>query len=177
MKIIAISGSLRKGSLNTALARNLQALAPAGMEITLGEIRDIPPFNQDDEHDAYPAAAKALKDQVAAADGVIFVTPEYNRSIPGVLKNAIDWVSRPYGTSAWRGKPALVMGVTGGSIGTALAQAALHNVLLYLDMHLMGQPELYIGSSAEHFDATGALVDPKTKELISSALAVLATKK
>lgn len=145
------------------------------MEIEQVEIGNIPLYNQDLET-AYPTEVQALKDRVATADGVIFVTPEYNRSIPGVLKNAIDWFSRPYGTSAFKGKPALIMGVTGGRVGTAIAQSHLKEILLYLDMQVIGQPELYLGGSKEFLDATGAIVEQKTQELIKIGLEVLAAR-
>lgn len=173
MKIIAISGSLRKESTNTAVLRGLQALAPAGMEIEEMEIGAMPLYNQDLEA-AYPADIQAMKDKIVAADAVIFVTPEYNRSVPGVLKNAIDWLSRPYGKNAFAGKLVLVMGVTGGRIGTALAQEHLRVTMLYLDAHVLGQPELYLGGSGEFLDAQGLIMEGKTKELLTAALAKLA---
>jgi chromate reductase len=173
MKIIAISGSLRKDSYNSALVRALIALAPAGMEIEQAEVGNLPLFNSDLEA-VYPAEAQALKDKIVAADGVIFATPEYNRSVSGVLKNAIDWASRPYGKNAFKGKAAITMGVSSGKIGTAVAQSHLKEVLLYLQMEILGQPEIYLGPASELFDATGALTNDKTKELLASALAALA---
>src|ERR1700744_5708564 len=127
MNIVAISGSLRKGSYNTMLVRAFQAVASEGFAIELLPIGDLPLYNQDDEA-AFPAAAQALKDKILAADGIIIATPEYNRSLPGVLKNAIDWASRPYGKNAFAGKTVLVAGVSGGKIGTALAQSDLKEV-------------------------------------------------
>lgn len=175
MKIIALSGSLRKGSTNTAVLKALQGLAPSGMEIEQLEIGDIPLYNQDLEA-AYPSLIQAKKDKIVAADAVIFVTPEYNRSVPGVLKNAIDWLSRPYGANSFAGKLALIMGVTGGRIGTAVAQSHLKESLLYLDMQVLGQPELYLGGSGEFLDANGAIVNPKTNEMLTSALKKLASR-
>lgn len=175
MNIVAISGSLRKDSFNTALLRNLEALAPEGMTIEIADIRDIPLFDQDAEA-AFPASAQALKDKVAAADGVIFATPEYNRSIPGVLKNAIDWVSRPYGQNSFKGKAALTMGVSVGGLGTAVAQSHLRQVLTYLDMRVIGQPEIYLGPAQNIFDAEGNIVDEPTKELLKKALTVLSER-
>ena len=175
MNIVAISGSLRKGSSNTALVRAFQSLAPAGMEIALADIGTLPLFNQDDES-AFPSAAQTFKDAIAAADGIIIATPEYNRSIPGVLKNAIDWASRPYGQNSFARKPVLVAGVSGGKIGTAVAQSHLRQVMLYLDADIIGQPELYLGPAHELFDAEGNLTDDSTKALLTKALGVLADR-
>jgi chromate reductase, NAD(P)H dehydrogenase (quinone) len=175
MKIITISGSLRKDSYNSALARALTQLAPADMLIEHAEIGDLPLYNSDLEA-TFPSEATTLKQKITAADGVIFVTPEYNRSIPGVLKNAIDWASRPYGTSAWTGKVALIMGVSVGKTGTAIGQSHLKVILLHLNMEVMGQPEVFLGPSSEIFDAANALSDAKTKELLSTALTALAQK-
>ena len=172
MKIVALSGSLRKDSYNTMLVRALAELAPAGVEIEAASIGDLPLYNQDDEA-AYPAAAQALKDKVAAADGLIIATPEYNRSISSVLKNAIDWLSRPYGQNSFVRKPVLVAGVSVGKIGTAVAQSHLKQILTYLDADVIGQPELYLGPAQELFDAAGGLASESTKELLAKALAVL----
>ena len=143
-KIAIVVGSLRKGSFNRRVAEALTRLPQAqGHEFAFLEIGDLPLYNQDDDASP-PAAAVRLKHEVRAADGVIFVTPEYNRSIPGVLKNALDHASRPYGDSAWAGKPAGVLGVSVGAAGTALAQQHLRNVLAYLDMPTLGQPEAFV---------------------------------
>lgn len=151
-QIALVVGSLRKDSFNQTFANALIKLAPANFSFTQSRIDDLPLYNQDD--DARPApAVKRLKSEIAAAHGVIFVTPEYNRSIPGVLKNAIDHASRPYGQSAWAGKPAAVIGVSIGAIGTAVAQQHLRNVLAYLDMPTMGQPEAFLASAV--LDQTG----------------------
>lgn len=175
MHIIAISGSLRKDSFNTAFLRALQPLAPAGMQIEIAEIDTLPPYSQDDEA-AFPPRAQVLKDKVTAADGIIIATPEYNRSISGVLKNAIDWISRPYGRNSFAKKPVLIAGVSVGKIGTAVAQSHLRQIMLYLDAEVIGQPELYLGPAQELFDAEGNLTDDVTKELISKALGVLAER-
>lgn len=175
MNIIAISGSLRKTSSNTALLRAFQSLAPEDMHIEIVEIGTLPLYDQDDEA-AYPAVAQALKDKVGAADGIIIATPEYNRSIPGVLKNAIDWLSRPYGKNSFAKKPVLVAGVSSGKIGAALAQAHLRQVLLYLDADVIGQPELYLGPAKELFDAEGNLMNDSTKELLGKALETLKSR-
>lgn len=172
MNIVAFSGSLRKGSYNTALLRALQPLAPEGMQIEMLEIRDLPLFNQDDEAN-FPATAQVLKDKIEKADGVIIVTPEYNRSIPGGLNNAIDWLSRPWGKNSFARKTVLTMGVSGGKIGTAVAQSHLRHILLYLNADLIGQPELYFGPASELFDVEGNLTQDSTKELLKKALNVL----
>ncbi|MCR4276024.1 MAG: NAD(P)H-dependent oxidoreductase [Candidatus Parcubacteria bacterium] len=175
MNIIAISGSLRKGSYNTALVRALSALTPPEMQIEMVEIGNLPLFNQDGEAN-FPSAAQALKDKIEAADGVIIATPEFNRSISGVLKNAIDWASRPWGKNSFAGKPVLTAGVSVGKIGTAVAQSHLRQILTYLDMQVIGQPELYLGPASEIFDEEGDIIDNSTKELLMKALGVLAER-
>ena len=173
MKILAISGSLRKDSYNTALARAMQELAPAGMEIELADISTLPLYNQDLEA-AFPAEAAAFKEKVEAADGIIMVTPEYNRSVPPALSNAIDWASRPWGKSSWAGKQVLTAGVTVGKTGTTIGQSHLRHMLLYLDMRVLGQPELYF-NAGELFDASGALVEG-SRDFIAKALGALAAR-
>lgn len=174
MTIVAFSGSLRKDSFNTALLRSLQALAPEGMQITLVQIGNLPLYNADAEA-AFPMEAKKVKDTIEAADGIIIATPEYNRSISGVLKNAIDWASRPRGQNSFAGKPVLTMGVSTGKIGTALAQSHLRQILTHLDMRIIGQPELHLGSAETLFDTAGVLTHESTKQLLQKALMVLAT--
>ena len=142
--IAVLVGSLRAESFNRQLAEALARLPAAqGHRFAFLEIGDLPLYNQDDDASP-PEQAVRLKREIRAADGVLFVTPEYNRSIPGVLKNAIDHASRPYGDSAWAGKPAGVIGVSIGAAGTAMAQQHLRNVLAYLDMPTLGQPEAFI---------------------------------
>ncbi|WP_404479752.1 NADPH-dependent FMN reductase [Novosphingobium sp. BL-52-GroH] len=144
LKIAVVVGSLRADSFNRQLAGALTRLPAAdGHTFTFAEIGTLPLYDQDDDGDQ-AASVKALKALVAGSDGVLFVTAEYNRSIPGVLKNAIDHASRPYGQSAWAGKPAGVIGVSVGAIGTALAQQHLRNVLAYLDMPTLGAPEAFL---------------------------------
>lgn len=155
-RIAVLVGSLRRDSFNRKLARAVVKLAPP--ELVFGEVRidDLPLYDQDD--DGSPAASvRRLKDELAAAQGFLFVTPEYNRSIPGVLKNAIDHASRPYGQSSWAGKPAGVMGASIGAIGTAMAQQHLRNVLAYLDVPTLGQPEVFIHAKDGLFDEAGDL--------------------
>lgn len=155
-QIAVLVGSLRKESFNRKLAQALIKLGPPELAFKFIDISELPLYNQDDDADQAPSV-KRLKEEINASNGVIFVTAEYNRSIPGVLKNAIDHASRPYGQSAWAGKPAGVIGTSIGAIGTAMAQQHLRNVLAYLDMHTMGQPEAYIHSNDTLYDADGNL--------------------
>lgn len=164
-QIAVFVGSLREDSLNKKLAKSLESLAPAGTVFTYVDISALPLFNQDVEAAQYPVEAQAIKDIVKASDGVLFVTPEYNRGIPGVLKNAIDWVSRPWGTNSFDGKPAGMVGASGSTLGTALAQAQLKDVMLYLNTKLLGQPEAYIASAHEMFDEEGVLIDSSNEFL------------
>ena len=164
LKIAVVIGSLRKDSFNRKLALALAHLAPENATFEHLEIGDLPLYDQDQDKNQAPQV-KRLKSEIAAADGVLFVTPEYNRSFPGVLKNAIDNASRPYGQSAWAGKPAGVIGVSGGAIGTALAQQHLRNVLAYLDMPVMGQPEAFIQNKEGLFDDKGH-VSADSKEFL-----------
>jgi chromate reductase len=154
--IAVIVGSLRKDSFNSKLATALSKLAPAEFSFKPVRIDDLPLYNQDD--DGKPAASVSrLKKEIAEARGLLFLTPEYNRSIPGVLKNAIDHASRPYGQSVWGGKPAGVLGVSVGAIGTALAQQHLRNILAYLDVPTLGQPEVFLQAKEGLFDADGGI--------------------
>ena len=154
INIAVIVGSLRKNSFNRQLATALARLAPQDVTFTQLRIDDLPLYNQDDDGQQ-AASVQRLKGEVKAAHGVLFVTAEYNRSIPGVLKNAIDHASRPYGQSAWAGKPAGVIGASVGAIGTALSQQHLRNVLAYLDMPTLGQPEAFIHAKDGLLDADG----------------------
>lgn len=150
-RVAVLVGSLRRDSFNGRLAQAVRALAPAGLELVDIAIDDLPLYNQDD--DERPAASVLrLKDSIRACDGLLFFTPEYNRSVPGVLKNALDHGSRPYGQSVWAGKPAAIAGVSPGAIGTALAQQHLRSILAYLDVPLLGQPELYLQMRETLFD-------------------------
>ena len=153
-QIAVLVGSLRQGSLNRKLASAVVKLAPAEFSFKQVQIGDLPLYNQDD--DANPAeSVKRLKNEIKNAQGLLFVTPEYNRSVPGVLKNAIDHASRPYGQSAWAGKPAGVLGASPGAMGTALAQQHLRNILAHLDMPTLGQPEAFIHAKEGLFDEAG----------------------
>ena len=163
-QIAVVVGSLRKDSFNLKLANAIAKLAPPEFSFVHLEIGDLPLYNQDD--DANPAASVTrIKGQIAASQGVLFLTPEYNRSFPGVLKNAIDHASRPYGQSAWIGKPAGVLGASIGAIGTALAQQHLRNVLAYLDMPTLGNPEAFIQAKDGLFDDAGNIGEASIKFL------------
>jgi chromate reductase len=160
-KIAVFVGSLRKDSFNMQLAHALERVAPKGTEFNYVDL-NLPLFNQDLEAN-YPPEAQKVKDAVEAADGVLFVTPEYNRSVPAVLKNAIDWASRPWGTNSFKNKPAGVVGASISALGTAVAQSDLHHVLLYLDMKVLGQPEVYVAHAHEVFDDEGN-ISPENEE-------------
>jgi chromate reductase, NAD(P)H dehydrogenase (quinone) len=171
--ILGIAGSLRKGSLNQAALRAAQALAPEGVRVEIFDLADVPLYNQDDEVSP-PARVAELKARVRAADAILFVTPEYNYSIPGVLKNAIDWGSRPHGDSCWEGKPVAVMGASPGSLGSARAQYQLRQCFVTLDMYQLNKPEVLIGGAPKKFDAAGNLTDEHTRKSIQDLLAALA---
>jgi chromate reductase len=154
--IAAIVGSLRKDSFNHKLANALVKLAPPEFSIRNLRIDDLPLYNQDDDDNPVPAVSR-LRQDVADADGLLFLTPEYNRSIPGVLKNAIDHASRPWGKSVWGRKPAGVLGISVGVIGTALAQQHLRTILAHLDVPTLGQPEVFLQAKEGLFDESGAI--------------------
>ncbi|MDP1644698.1 MAG: NAD(P)H-dependent oxidoreductase [Thiobacillus sp.] len=170
--ILGIVGSLRKDSYNRLALKAAQELVPDGAVLSLVELHGIPVFNQDTEM-TLPAAVLEFKRQILAADAILFATTEYNYSVSGVLKNAIDWASRPYGESAWTGKPAAVMGASTGSLGTARAQYHLRQILVTLDMPMVNQPEVMIGNTAQHFDQDGRLTDEPTRQFIQKLLVAL----
>jgi chromate reductase len=164
-KIAVVVGSLRRESLNRKLARAVMALAPPEFAFSHVEIGDLPLYNQDDDNN--PAdAVRRLKGEIAAAHGVMFVTPEYNRSVPGVLKNALDHASRPYGQSAWAGKPAGILSASIGAPGASMAQQHLRNMLAYLDMPTLGQPEVFIHAREGFFDDAGSIVSEGTRNFL-----------
>ena len=144
-------------------------LVPEEVTLETFVLDGIPGFNQDEEQNP-PAKVTELKNKIRAADAILIVTPEYNYSIPGVLKNAIDWASRPYGDSAWNGKPAAIMGASVGTIGTARAQYHLRQIMVFLNMFPINQPEVMIGNASERFDAEGNLTDEATKDFIRQLL-------
>lgn len=169
LTILGIPGSLRRASYNRGGLRAAQELAPEDAKIEIFELNDIPPFNQDKEK-LPPQSVIDLKQRVRAADAILFSTPEYNYSVPGVLKNAIDWASRPYGDNAWNEKPVAVMGASIGNLGTARAQYHLRQSFVFLNMHPMNGPEVMISNAAERFDDQGNLKDEKTREVIRKML-------
>jgi chromate reductase, NAD(P)H dehydrogenase (quinone) len=174
IRILGIAGSVRKASFNKAALREAQKLLPEGASMEIFEIDGLPNFNQDEEKNP-PARVVELKAKVRAADAILFATPEYNYSIPGVLKNAIDWASRPYGDSAWNGKVVAIMGASIGVIGTARAQYHLRQVFVFLDMEAVNQPEVMINAS-KSFDDKANLTDQASKDLIAKLLANLVKK-
>lgn len=174
LKILGVIGSLRKDSYNHLALRAAQELVPEGALLVLVELHGIPVFNQDDEM-APSASVLAFKKQILAADAILFATPEYNYSVPGALKNAIDWASRPYGDNVWQGKPAAIMGASVGSLGTARAQYHLRQILVSLNMPVVNQPEVMISNAAKAFSHDGKLTDDKAKQVIRQLLIALFT--
>jgi chromate reductase len=169
--ILGFAGSLRKNSYNRAGLKIAQQLVPEGAELEIVTLDEIPPFNQDYENDE-PAAVRFFKEKIHHADSLLVVTPEYNYSIPGVLKNAIDWASRPTGTSVLEGKPAAIMGI-GGRFGTVRAQQHLRQVFHYLNMPVLLKPEVHVMAAWEKFDDDGNLTDDKTREQIQALVEAL----
>ena len=165
VKVAVFVGSLRKDSFNRRLARAVERLAPEGFEFQYVRIDNLPLYNQDLDGD-YPAEGKRLKREVEAADALLFVTPEYNRSMPGVLKNALDIGSRPWGTNSFAGKPGAAIGISVGATGTSMAQQHLRNVLLYLDVALLGQPEVYVQFKDGLIDGEGVIGNPDTLKFL-----------
>lgn len=164
MNIALIIGSLRKESFNRKLALALVKMAPVDFIFTEAPIGTLPLYNQDDDKNQ-AESVKKMKAQIEASDGVLFVSAEYNRSIPGVLKNALDNVSRPWGNNSWSGKPAGVIGASVGAMGTCMAQQHLRNVLAYLDMPTMGQPEAFVHAKEGLFDENGNIGEASSKFL------------
>ncbi|HJR23444.1 MAG TPA: NAD(P)H-dependent oxidoreductase [Dongiaceae bacterium] len=164
-KVAVINGSLRKDSINKKLALAIARLAAGRLDLTLVDIADLPLYNQDLEA-SFPAAATRVKNEIAAADAVLFVTPEHNRSISAALKNVIDWVARPYGNSNWLNKPAAVVGASVGPIGTAVAQAHLRAVALSQGIALLGRPEVYFLYKDGVFDADHNVTDPAARSIL-----------
>ncbi|HET6553404.1 MAG TPA: NAD(P)H-dependent oxidoreductase [Dyella sp.] len=165
IRVAVFVGSLRKDSYNRHLARAVERLAPSDFSFDHVRIDKLPLYDQDFDG-AYPAGCQQLKDEVSKADALLFVTPEYNRSIPGVLKNAIDIASRPWGTNSFAGKPGAVIGISVGATGTALSQQHLRNVLAYLDVPTLGQPEVFIQNKEGLFDADGRIGSEGTQKFL-----------
>ncbi len=171
--VAVVIGSLRKESFNRKLALALKAMAPASLTLEIAEIGQLPLYNQDDDASP-PAASVAFKQQIADAGAVLFVTPEYNRSVPGVLKNAIDIASRPYGKSAWSGKPAAVISLSPGALGGFGANHHLRQSLVFLDMPVLQQPEAYVGGAGDMFDESGGLRKPETRQFLQKFMGLFA---
>ncbi|MDI6753973.1 MAG: NAD(P)H-dependent oxidoreductase [Thermodesulfobacteriota bacterium] len=169
MSILGFAGSLRKGSYNRSLLRAAKELVPRDVELEIFDLEGIPPFNQDLENQP-PDKVKEFKAKIRAAEAILIVTPEYNYSIPGVLKNAIDWASRPYGDNALEGKPVALMGASIGMLGTARAQYHLRQSFVWLNMYALNQPEVMVPFANEKFDQSGTLTDQKTKEKMKELL-------
>lgn len=171
-QILALVGSLRQKSLNKALLRAAIEEAPAGVSIGMADIGALPLFNEELEQDL-PAAVQTLKQQISAADAVLFVTPEYNYSIPGVLKNAIDWGTRPYGTNSFAGKPGAIMGASMGMLGTGRAQYHLRQICVFLDVKLLNKPEVLVPFAGKQFDENGRLTSDDTRKHVRGLLEAL----
>jgi chromate reductase len=169
MLVLGIAGSIREGSYNRAALKAAQALAPEGVTVKTFDIKGLPGFSQDDETNP-PQQVVDFKQSIREADAILFVTPEYNYSVPGVLKNAIDWASRPYGDSAWTKKPVAIMGASVGTLGTARAQYHLRQMFVFLNMYAVNQPEVMISQAHKHFDSEGSLTDDTAKKLIRQLL-------
>ena len=173
MKILGIPGSLRKASFNRMALEAAKALLPTGATLETFGLDGIPVFSQDLEGSPPPRVVE-LKQAIRAADAVLFCTPEYNYSIPGGLKNAIDWASRPYGDNAWQGKPAALMGASVGNLGTARAQYHLRQSLVFFDMPLLQQPEAYVGDAFSLFDEAGEFNSESTQAFFESFIGAFA---
>jgi len=173
IKVLGISGSLRKASFNTMTLRAACELAPDGMTIaTYNNLAEIPPYNDDVRLAGYPPVVQDFRNRLAAAEALVFVTPEYNHSISGVLKNAIDWASRPP-DMPFDGKPAAIMGASRGVFGTARAQEQFRNMLASVNVLVVNEPKVMLGGSEAKFDAAGKLTDPAARDLIAELLAAL----
>ncbi len=169
LKFLGFVGSLRKGSFNKSLMRATLQLLPKEVTLEVFEIGAIPPFNQDFEHNP-PDIVKQMKAKIREADAILFVSPEYNYSIPGVLKNAIDWASRPYGDNAWDGKPVAIMSASSGRLGGARMQYHLRQSFVFLNMLPINKPEFMLSNAGKYFDEQGNLTDGDTRILIQELL-------
>lgn len=174
ISILGFVGSLRRGSYNRALLRAALELVPGGAKLEVFELDGIPPFNQDSESSP-PERVKEFKTRIKAADALLIATPEYNYSVPGVLKNAIDWASRPYGDNAFEGKPVAMMSASIGMLGGARAQYHLRQSFVFLNMYPLNTPEVFVSFASQKFDDKGRLLDDKAKELIKELLNGLVT--
>ena len=173
-EIAGIAGSLRKGSYNHALLRATQLLAPANVRIHIHDLSEIPLFNEDLERATPPAVAR-LREAVSNADGFLVATPEYNHGVPGVLKNAFDWLSRPPGKTVLKGKPSGIMGASPGITGTARAQSQLRQSFVFTNTPVLLQPEVLVGRAHDKFDSVGRLTDEATRDFLVLFLKELAS--
>lgn len=173
-KILAISGSLRKASTNTMALKAAQKLAPAGVEITIADLSGLPMYNDDVRAAGEPVSVSELKAKVKAADAILIATPEYNFSIPAVLKNALDWMSRPP-EPPFDGKPVAILGASPGPVGTARVQYHLRQVLVFMNTFTLNKPEVFIGNSGAKFNAEGELTDEVTAKFIVEQITALRT--
>jgi chromate reductase len=171
--VLGIAGSLRRGSYNRALLRSAQSLAPADMRLDLFDLHDVPFYDADVEKKGDPGAVTVLKRRVREADALVIATPEYQHSLPGVLKNALDWASRPPKDPPLKGKPIAMMGATPGRYGTARAQAELRKVLAYNDAVVVNRPEVLVANARETFGEAGELVDETARDLVRELLTTL----
>ena len=172
ISVLAICGSLRKASFNAAAMRVAIELKPAGMTIEVADISQFPLYNEDVRQQGFPAPVEKLRQQIKAADALLFACPEYNYSMSGVLKNAIDWASRPP-EQPFAGKPAAILGAAAGMAGSARAQGDLRRAFVFLDVHPLNKPEVLIGQAATKFDAEGKLTDETARNLIRDMMAAL----
>lgn len=173
VRIFSFAGSLRIGSYNKALLHAAAELTPAQTSLEIFDLNTIPPFNQDLEG-SMPEAVTEFKKKIRAADALLIATPEHNFSIPGVLKNAIDWASRPQGDNSFEGKPVAIMSASTGMLGGARAQYHLRQSFVFLNMHPINKPEVFVTFATQKFDGEGRLTDTKTRELIAELLVSLA---
>jgi len=173
VRILGVAGSLRRGSLNRALLGAAIKLAPAGLTIDAFDLADVPLYNGDVEAAGDPAGVTAFKNAIRAADAVLFVTPEYNHGVPGVMKNAVDWASRPARDAALNGKPVGIIGASPGQVGTARGQSQLRQAFEFTNSFCMPQPEILVFRAHEKFDASGDLTDAKTAEFLGKYLEAL----
>lgn len=172
IKILGFAGSLRKGSYNKLLLKAAAELCPKDAVVEIYDLDNIPLYNQDLESD-FPEVVKDFKARIRAANAILIATPEYNFSFPGVLKNAIDFASRPYGDNAFDGKPAAIMGATLGNLGTARAQYHLRQVCVFVNLLLLNRPEVLVGAAHEKFDEAGRLTDEETREWVRQLMEAL----
>lgn len=172
IKVLGISGSLREGSFNTGALKAAAKLLPEGMSLEIFTLHDIPIYNEDVKAKGYPAPVQKFREAIAKSDALLIATPEYNYSFSGVLKNAIDWASRPP-DQPFDGKPIAILGASPGMLGTARAQYQLRQVFIFMNGKVLNRPEVFIAAADKKFDANGELTDDKTKEVIQKQLIAL----